>query len=60
MSAFLSHSMPLSLQSPLGFPGLKMPQFDAGPHRVWGLTAYVLTGILNEIVFPECVLRAKL
>lgn len=34
------------------FPGVKMPQFDGGPHRIWGLTAYILAGFLNTIVFP--------
>eukprot|EP00730_Choanoeca_flexa_P012216 TRINITY_DN3684_c0_g1_i1.p1 TRINITY_DN3684_c0_g1~~TRINITY_DN3684_c0_g1_i1.p1 ORF type:complete len:249 (+),score=42.69 TRINITY_DN3684_c0_g1_i1:789-1535(+) len=41
-------------------PGIKMPQYDSGPHRVWGLTAYVLTGVLNSIVFPEFVVNSKL
>ncbi|EDQ92917.1 uncharacterized protein MONBRDRAFT_5048 [Monosiga brevicollis MX1] len=34
------------------FPGVKMPQFDGAPHRIWGLTAYILSGVLNSAIFP--------
>ena len=43
---------PFSAMHRPGFPGVKMPQFDGGPHRIWGLTAYILAGFLNTIVFP--------
>ena len=36
-------------------PGLSdnLPVFNAGPHKIWGLTAFVLAGTLNTILFPE-------
>ena len=33
--------------------GAHMPVFLGGPHRIWGLTAYVLNGILNSVLFPQ-------
>ncbi|EGD82073.1 hypothetical protein PTSG_02754 [Salpingoeca rosetta] len=34
-------------------PGLgSLPQFDSGPHCIWGMTAYVLAGVFNSIILP--------
>eukprot|EP00048_Salpingoeca_helianthica_P016633 m.233388 g.233388 ORF g.233388 m.233388 type:complete len:224 (+) comp19119_c0_seq1:22-693(+) len=33
--------------------GTKMPVFNGGKHRVWGLTAYVLAGLLNGCFLPN-------
>ena len=43
-----------ALQSTTTFEtrSLSMPQFDGGPHRIWGLTAYVLSGCLHDALFP--------
>lgn len=35
----------------LGIRG-HVPVFQAGPVPVWGLTAYILDGVLREVVFP--------
>lgn len=29
-----------------------LPAFDGGPHRVWGLTAYVLDAVLRDAIVP--------
>lgn len=29
-----------------------LPVFKAGPHKVWGLTAYMLDGILRQLLLP--------
>ncbi len=33
--------------------GVAYPVFNAGPHRIWGLTAFVLAGVLNTVVLPR-------
>jgi hypothetical protein len=32
--------------------GTMLPVFDTSP-RIWGLTAFILAGVLNSCVFPE-------
>jgi hypothetical protein len=31
---------------------MKLPVFTAGPERVWGLTAYILGSVLDQVVVP--------
>lgn len=38
-------------------PRGKVPAFTAGPHRVWGLTAMVIDGVLGKAILP--CLRAE-
>jgi hypothetical protein len=33
--------------------GNNLPVFNAGPARIWGLTAFILAGFLNTCLFPE-------
>eukprot|EP00042_Codosiga_hollandica_P033221 m.219620 g.219620 ORF g.219620 m.219620 type:complete len:154 (+) comp54135_c1_seq1:68-529(+) len=39
--------------------GINFPAFEGGPHRIWGLTAYVLENVLS-VVLPQPVKDAKL
>eukprot|EP01147_Barroeca_monosierra_P004406 gene4406-6677_t len=29
-----------------------LPQFDSGPYRIWGVTAYILAGVFNTVLLP--------
>ena len=37
---------------------MKMPAFPGGPHRVWGLSAIVMAGILDDAVRPRGRVRS--